>query len=107
MTRRWPGLIEAALLMPLVCKIADAGTPYFLAMCSTVSQWPTVTGEPPSQVQAPVGFGGAGGIAAIGGDGRRPARRRQRLRHDAGGRHRTRRDRAGDILLWRRSAGGI
>ena len=37
--------------------MADAGTPYLRAMLSTVSPELTVTGEPPSQVQCPVGTG--------------------------------------------------
>ena len=40
--------------------MADAGTPYLRPMLSTVSPELTVTGEPPSQVQCPVGAGARG-----------------------------------------------
>src|ERR1019366_10243398 len=57
MTTRWPGLSTAPSRKPLVCMMADAGTPYLRAMLSIVSPELTVTGEPPSQVQCPVGAG--------------------------------------------------
>src|SRR5450631_1013270 len=57
MTTRWPGLSTAPSRKPLVSLIADAGTPYLRAILSTVSPEITVTGEPPSQVQCPVGAG--------------------------------------------------
>src|SRR6516164_4740323 len=53
MTMRWPGRIAFVSLRLLVCRNAEAGTPYLRAMLSTVSPAPTVTGEPPSQVQCP------------------------------------------------------
>src|SRR5664279_5423137 len=55
MTTRWPGLSTAPSRKPLVCMMADAGTPYLRAMLSIVSPELTVTGEPPFQVQCPVG----------------------------------------------------
>src|SRR5579864_4216324 len=63
MTTRWPGRSAAPSRKPLVCMMAEAGTPYLRAMLSTVSPEATVTGEPPSQVQCPTGAG-AGSLRA-------------------------------------------
>ena len=64
MTSRWPGRIEAALVMPLTCMSAESGTPFLRATVSSVSPWLIVTGCPPSQVQWPVGTGAGAGAAA-------------------------------------------
>ena len=53
--RRWPGRIADGLDRLLTCMIAEAGTPCLRAMPSSVSFCPTMTAEPPSQVQRPEG----------------------------------------------------
>src|ERR1035437_5711183 len=136
MTTRWPGLSTAPSRKPLVCMMADAGTPYLRAMLTIVSPELTVTGEPPSQVQCPVGAGaGRAGTDPVTSDvpgryaprpcapvatppvlatvaGRRGARgrrarRRQRLRFNMAARRRARRDRAGRLLLAGVAVGGV